>query len=359
VIVSNNKNGKDIRDVREFLERLRDNEDIARKFFEIEVSILSISNFKDLFERLLTEIQEKFDIPYVWISLIDENEAFHLIRDLASSDILKQRLNIIKKSALLELIGDNTKPLIVNQDLGRFYRLFPQDEKYLIKSAALAPIGLKGEIIGSLNLGDPYINRYSSGMDTTLLERLTVKISTCLSNVAAHEKLKLAASRDHLTGLLNRRVLESALDREYKRALRYENPLSLVLIDLDDFKMVNDQHGHDVGDEVLRYVGKHFLELSRETDIVARFAGDEFVIILPNTKPGEARKKIERLRSFLRKKPLKLDKSTIPISFSFGVAAAHDDGVYNPSSLLKRADENLYEAKNLKKRKPRVIQLER
>ncbi|MBW2324530.1 MAG: DUF484 family protein [Deltaproteobacteria bacterium] len=223
MIVSNNKNGKDIRDVREFLERLRDNEDIARKFFEIEVSILSISNFKDLFERLLTEIQEKFDIPYVWISLIDENEAFHLIRDLASSDILKQRLNIIKKSALLELIGDNTKPLIVNQDLGRFYRLFPQDEKYLIKSAALAPIGLKGEIIGSLNLGDPYINRYSSGMDTTLLERLTVKISTCLSNVAAHEKLKLAASRDHLTGLLNRRVLESALDREYKRALRYEN----------------------------------------------------------------------------------------------------------------------------------------
>jgi len=359
MITSDNKGVKDIHDIQEFMERLRYNEEIARKFFEIEVSILSISNFKDLFERLLAEIREKFEIPYVWISLIDENDTVHFIRDIASSEILKQRLNIIKKDALLELIGEGAKPLIVNEDLNRFYRLFPQDEKYLIKSAAIAPIALEGEVIGSLNLGDPSSERYCPGMDTTLLERLTVKISTCLSNVEAHEKLRMAASRDHLTGLLNRRVMESALDREYKRAERYETPLSLILLDLDDFKAVNDRYGHDTGDEVLKYVARVFTDLSRETDIVARFAGDEFIIILPSTSFDEARKKIGRLQGYLKKNPLKLSDTTIPVSFSFGIATLQDHGVNSPTSLMKRADEKLYEAKKRTKETSRVIKFER
>lgn len=359
MIVSNNKSVKDIRDISEFIERLKYNEEIARKFFEIEISVLSIFNFKDLFEKLLTEIKEKFEIPYVWISLIDESDTVHFIRDMASSEILKQRLNTVERDVLLELTGEGTKPILVNQDLARFYRLFPPDEKYLIKSAAIAPINLDGEIIGSLNLGDSSSERYCPGMDTTLLERLTVKISTCLSNAKAHEKLRMAASRDYLTGLLNRRVMESALDREFKRAKRYESHLSLVLVDLDDFKLVNDRHGHDAGDEVLKYVAQVFTRLSRETDIVARFAGDEFVIILPSTGVSEARKKTERLQGYLKKNPLKLEKVTIPVFFSFGIAAVQDQAVNNAASLLKRADEKLYQAKKRKKQKSHVIPLER
>ncbi|MBW2060052.1 MAG: sensor domain-containing diguanylate cyclase [Deltaproteobacteria bacterium] len=359
MIISNSKNVKDINDINEFIERLRRNEEIAHKFFEIEVSILSITNFKDLFERLLTEIRDKFEIPYVWISLIGENDVVHFIRDLASSEVLRQRLNIIEKETLLKLVADNTKPLIFNEDLSHFYRLFPPHEKYLIKSVAIAPITLNHEIIGSLNLGDPSSTRYCPGMDTTLLERLTVKISSCLSNVAAHEKLRLAASHDHLTGLLNRRVMESILEREFKRALRYESPLSLVLLDLDGFKTINDRYGHDVGDEVLRYVGKHFATLSRETDVVARFAGDEFVIILPSTTLSEAHKKAERLKTFLQKNPLMLDRITIPVTFSYGIAMTQDPGIHDPASLLKWADEMLYEDKRRKEKDGRVIQLER
>jgi len=333
----------------DILERLRRNEEIARKFFEVEASILSIFHFKDLFEKLLTEIREKFEIPYVWISLIDEQEVAHLVQALTSSRSLKNRLNIIGKTSFLEIIGHDTRPLLANKDLNRFYRMLPNQEKYLLRSVAIAPITLKGEIIGSLNHGDSSGTRYYPGMDATLLECLAVKVSICLSNVTAHEKLRIAASRDPLTDLLNRRVMESVLEREFKRALRYAVPLSLVFLDLDDFKQVNDRYGHDAGDALLKYFGNQLTKMSREIDVVARFAGDEFVIILPSTTLKEAFKLTKRLQLYLLENPMDLAGTSIPVCISFGVANVQDRGVKDPASLLKRADEMLYEAKKRKK----------
>jgi diguanylate cyclase (GGDEF)-like protein len=338
-------------DIQQILERLRYNEEMARKFFEVEVSILSTLNFKDLFERLLTEIKEKFDIPYVWVSLIDEIDVVPLIRELASSDVLKERLSIIGKKAFYKIVGKDAVPLLVNENLKPFYRMFPKNEKYLIRSVAIVPIKRDGEIIGSLNHGDPSGTRYGPGMDTALLERLAVKVSICLSNVTAHEKLKVAASRDPLTGLLNRRVMEPVLKREFTRALRYGAPLSLVFLDLDDFKDVNDSYGHDAGDALLKYFGTHLARMSRESDVVARFAGDEFLLILPSTTEEEARKLTERMEAFFSGHPLELEGAAIPVSFTFGISHLQDTGIQDPPSLLKRADKRLLRAKRGKSRR--------
>ena len=224
----------------DLLETLKTNEEIAQKFFEIEVSILSILNFKDLFERLLTEIREKFGVPYVWISMIDKSEVSDLMQTLESSKILKERLNVIDREAFLSLIEGETKPVLISGDLKPYYKLLPQGQMYFIRSLAIAPITLDGEIIGSLNQADLSRLRYRPGMDTRLLERLAVKVSICLSNVTAHEKLRWLAGSDPLTGLLNRRVMETVLRREYKRAARYKSSLTLAFLDLDDFKGVND-----------------------------------------------------------------------------------------------------------------------
>lgn len=330
-------------------ERLQYNEDISQRFFEVEVSILSTLNFRDFFERLLTEIKEKFDIPYVWLSLIDENDVVPLIGELASSNIIRERLSIIERKLFTEVTGNTEGPLLINEDLRPFYRMFPPNEKYLIRSLAILPITLNGEIIGSLNHGDPSAHRYAPGMDTALLERLAVKISICLSNVTAHEKLRIIASKDPLTGLLNRGVFESILWREFNRALRYDSPLSLVFIDLDDFKSVNDGFGHDAGDALLRYLGTRLMEMSRDSDVIGRYAGDEFLILLPSSTSEEARKLTERIRTFFAENPLPFNGTPIPISFSFGIAHLQDRGVQDPSSLLKRADERLYRAKRKKK----------
>jgi len=341
------------------IERLERNEEIARRFFDVEVSILSIFNFKELFENLLTEIKKKFEIPYVWLSLIEGSPITHLIRDLQASELLKNRLNILDQGTFSALIGHRKDPLLLNDDLTPFYRLFPDHEKYLIRSLAITPITHQGEVIGSFNCGDFSPDRYQPGMDVSLLERLGVKLSICISNVTAHERVRMAASRDPLTGLINRRVMESVLKREFTRALRYNHPLALAFMDLDDFKFINDRYGHDVGDHVLRHVGHQIVQMSRESDVVARYAGDEFIIILPGTKYDKAGQMMNRLSQYLLQKPFIQDGKPIRLSLSFGIAQIHDPGVQDPASMIKRADERLYDAKRKGKMKERVVSFER
>ncbi|MGD2269621.1 MAG: sensor domain-containing diguanylate cyclase [Desulfobacterales bacterium] len=326
-------------------ELLRHNEEIARKFFEIEKSILAILNYTDLFEVLLTEIRKKFRVPYVWISVIAKSEVSRFIESLESSELLRRRVNVIDKKPFVELVGHNTTPILVNEDLTRYGALLPGNRKYFFKSLAIAPITLDGEIIGSLNQADISRKRFQPGIDTSLLERLAVKVSLCLSNVTAHERLKYLAYHDPLTGLLNRRVMETVLKREFSRTQRYGGNLSVVFVDLDDFKQVNDIYGHDNGDKLLKYVGNRLLELSRDTDVVARFAGDEFVIILPETTQKSAESLMRRIQTYFTAHPFSEREISIPVAVSFGVASAAETAAEDPGRLLKIADERLYSAK--------------
>lgn len=346
-------------DIEEILERVKRNEEIERKFFEVEVRILSILNFQDLFENLLMEIRKTFDIPYVWLSLMQENHVAHLLKQLGTSGMLDKKLNIIEPEAFRSLIGSGTRPVLINGDLTPYYKLFPDHEKYLVRSLALIPLRQEVDIIGSLNCGDYAPERYHPGMDVSLLERLSVILSICISNVAAHEKIRLAGSSDPLTGLTNRQVMELILRREFNRALRYETPLAVSFLDLDDFKSLNDRYGHDVGDTVLKYVGTQLVRMSRESDIVTRFAGDEFVIILPGNKRDEAHQMMNRLNQYLSKNLPVHDGERVRLSVSFGIAHIQDAGVQDSSSLLKRAEERLYEAKRKKKKSERVVSIDR
>jgi len=339
----------DIAELKSILERIRDNEEIAKKFFEIEVSILSILDFEGLLERLLSEIREKFGIPCVWISLIEKSEISDLVQTLAFSKDLKERLNLIDRKTFLRLTDNRTTPLLLNGDLHPFYPMLPKGQLNFIRSLAVSPITLHGEIIGSLNQADFSPLRYRPGMDTQLLEQLAVKVSICLSNVIAHERLKWQAVRDPLTDLLNRRVMETVLNREFKRAQRYKSPLSLAFIDMDDFKIVNDRFGHECGDALLQYVAGQLVEITRDSDVVARYGGDEFVIILPGTPVQEASKLLQRLQQHFRDKPMHYDERAIAASISFGVASMNDQNVADPESLLRAADTMLYTIKKNKR----------
>jgi diguanylate cyclase (GGDEF)-like protein len=153
------------------------------------------------------------------------------------------------------------------------------------------------------------------------------------------------ASIDHLTGLFNRRHFLELADKEWSRFDRYARPLSLMMIDIDRFKSINDRHGHDVGDRVLVHVGAICREDMRASDIVARFGGEEFVMLLPETPLESAVVAAERLRRRIADTPLRERNGHIALTASFGVAEA-GGRIDSIAALMKTADEALYRAKN-------------
>ncbi len=158
--------------------------------------------------------------------------------------------------------------------------------------------------------------------------------------IKLEEKLKLMATTDHLTGILNRRAFEDVFTRERNMACRYNEPLSLVFLDIDHFKKVNDTYGHDVGDQVLQEVVKISMEQIRQVDTLARWGGEEFILIMPKTSLRVAKIIAERLRSAVEN-----HRFTIPskITLSLGVSQFHQSD--SEDTLIKRADTALSQAK--------------
>lgn len=329
-------------DIEAILKRLEHNEAIERKFFEVEVTVLSVLNFKDLFEKLLTEIREKFAIPYVWITLTEEDDLAPLVPLLFDSAVVRQRLSVVSKDTLLGLIGSTREPILVNEDLSPFYKLFPDREKYLIRSLALVPITLNGQPVGTLNLGDPSPDRYSAGMDTTLLKRLGIKVSVCLSNVVAHERVKLSSSRDETTGLLNASTMEEILARDFQRAIRYESTLSVILMEVAVEDPADDLAGKDslAFPFASKLIGK-MRSVIRITDVVGMYKKGRLLIILPSTTRNKARKLVERLESFVKDNPLAVENGTCKLRIKAGIGCTNDAGVIDTSSLLREAEKRL------------------
>jgi diguanylate cyclase (GGDEF)-like protein len=330
------------------LDRMKHNEIVARKFHEIEISILTILNFQDFIEELLSEISSKFSIPYTWISIIEESSISEYLQSNQNSDLLKKSTAFLSKEDFINITGNRLKPLLANKNLNEFCALIPEASDYEFGSIAVAPITLDGEIVGSINQADKNIHRFDPNIDTSLLEQLALKVSLCLSNVTAHEQLKFLAFHDPLTNLLNRGVMERVLEREFQRSKRYHVYLRVLFLDLDDFKSINDTFGHDSGDMALCHTADCLNSLKRDSDIVARFAGDEFVVILPSTNKSQAEKYIKRLKYKLANTALSATNTTFYVKFSHGLSYVFEKGMDSSAILLKAADKRLYQAKQNK-----------
>ena len=157
--------------------------------------------------------------------------------------------------------------------------------------------------------------------------------------------LNRLSTTDSLTGLLNRRALSDALQSEIERAQRYGNDLSLILCDIDRFKKINDTHGHATGDGALQAVAASLKRWLRKTDILGRYGGDEFMIILPETEPAGARQIAEKIRSAAAEIELNASGKSLGISLSIGVASCCT-AVDTMDSLVKLADAALYSSKH-------------
>jgi diguanylate cyclase (GGDEF)-like protein len=192
------------------------------------------------------------------------------------------------------------------------------------------------------------------GMLVSSLDYLS-NISGDLSNPKIIDDLRIEeaavmATRDSLTGLYMKNVFEFSIERLFKEHLRYEKDLSLLLLDIDNFKEVNDSFGHQAGDEVLRRIGKIIMDTVREADLPARYGGEELTIILPETSGKQALAIAERLRKNVNQ----LFKHDPVVTVSIGVSSIRQPGIDGATDLVRLADKALYVAKAGGKNKVRI-----
>ena len=162
---------------------------------------------------------------------------------------------------------------------------------------------------------------------------------------AYHEEIYRLSIIDGLTGVHNKRYFLEFLERELAVAVRHASPLSLIMIDIDHFKKVNDTHGHLAGDAALKELCRRLKPRVRATDLLARYGGEEFAVVLPATTREGALQYAEILRALVESEPFPHDALRIPCTISLGVAAVEPAAPGTPDELIKRADANLYEAK--------------
>ncbi|MBI5587859.1 MAG: diguanylate cyclase [Deltaproteobacteria bacterium] len=218
-------------------------------------------------------------------------------------------------------------------------------------SVLIVPIVFNDEVLGTLFLRT---RRREGGYTRTEIDFCRVVANSsfhALKNARLFEKismekdyLKEMAVRDQLTSLYNHNFFYSRLDEEFERAVRYETPLSLILMDIDNFKNINDTYGHRVGDTVLREIAAMIKKGVRKTDVVARYGGEEFAVILPHTLLKGAVDEAERLREIIESH-VYAGLVTEKITMSIGVASYPQKASINSGDLVNHADNALYKAK--------------
>jgi diguanylate cyclase (GGDEF)-like protein len=212
-----------------------------------------------------------------------------------------------------------------------------------------APLMAQGETLGVLHVGSPATAQPAppGGADTRrrLIEAVAGQLALSLANVRLREVLRSQSIRDPLTGLFNRRYMEETLEREVRRAERARRPLTLLLLDIDDFKHQNDSFGHDAGDAVLRELGALLARCLRREDVACRYGGDEFVLVLPDASLDTALRRADEIREAVRGLQVASQgRSVGALTVSIGLAALPDHGL-DREALLAAADTALYRAK--------------
>ncbi len=336
------------------LREARSNEDKMRRFEQLEHRLIAAGSLAELARLLLREYQPAFGLDAVSLTLLDrELELGRVLGPaLSDADAGLQGLSLQASPAALQaLYGETQAPRLGPYRAELHASLFGAQAPGLA-SVALLPLSRRGQLIGSLHFGSRDPQRYEAQAGTKFLERLAAIAAVCLESVLAQERLKLAGLTDALTGVHNRRYFEHRCPIEIAQARRYRLPLACLFLDIDHFKQINDRHGHASGDGVLRMVGLMIQGQLRAGDTIARWGGEEFVLLLPRASAAAAHEIAERVRLRIAGQAFPATAGgELQATVSIGLAMLDEqDRQTEPrraaEALVATADRALYQAKS-------------
>ncbi|MBW2540025.1 MAG: sensor domain-containing diguanylate cyclase [Deltaproteobacteria bacterium] len=252
-----------------------------------------------------------------------------------------------KELILVPDIETHKKPVIRKSQ-----RVFA--ENYRTNSCAIVPLICQDRVVGVLNLADIMDgDRFDSG-DIALVELFSQLVGASIGNIKLFEKIQRQATTDGQTGLVNHKTFYEILEKELWRSRRYGGRISLIMVDIDNLKSINDAYGHRAGDKAIRKVSKRIKECIRQIDTAARYGGDEFAVILLNTSLDDAIIVAQRMVDAVASSQATWQKEQIPLSISVGLGQYYADTT--PEDITSRSDQALYMAKQAGKNTVRIFE---
>ena len=253
-----------------------------------------------------------------------------------------------KELILIDNIETHTKPFIRKSQ-----RRFATN--YKSGNCIIAPLLCQGRVEGVLNLSDKISAARFGLEDMATIELFRQLLGASIGNIKLFEKMQRQAQTDGLTGLTNHRTFYETLEKELRRSQRYGGLISMIMVDVDGLKKINDNLGHRAGDIAIKTISRKITECIRNVDTAARYGGDEFAAILPNTSLADAVVVAERMVQTVSKTHVTWEDKPIALSISAGVGQY--DGSFGPEDVTSHSDEALYAAKQSGKNRVHVFEI--
>ena len=334
------------------LNRVQHNDVALKRLQTFETKLLNINQLAEMLDYILVEGKDYFNLDEISLCLVDENdEVYGYLEELNYDFKANGSLQLLKNNSLIRsTFGFSMQPYIGVYKASKCNRFFSK-LKRKPASVAIVPMVRRGRVLGSLNLASYSAERFIADMGTDFVEHMVSVVSICLENNLNFELMRRNTYVDTLTGVNNRRYLEQRILEEINEVHRNPAPLACLFLDIDHFKQVNDNYGHQVGDNVLTLVAKTIKKELRQHDVAARYGGEEFVVLLKNSDISVAEIVAERIRIAVQNLAIDVDKNVLNITLSVGLCVYFSDALQLSlkdiaKHLIKSADTALYKAKN-------------